>query len=78
MSSLDFDIDTQMTRLELEWRHAFEASVLARADFESLSSLANPDRGRLQKAIDALERTEAVKARVMRKIERLEESLLDS
>ncbi len=31
-----------------------------------------------QKAIDALERSEAVKARVMRKIERLEESLLDS
>jgi hypothetical protein len=78
VSSLDFDIDTQMTRLELEWRHAFEASVLARADFECLNSLSNPDRARLQKAIDALERSEAVKARVMRKIERLEESLLDS
>ena len=76
MSSLDFDIDTQMTSLELEWRHAFESSVLARADFESLQSSPKPDKARLQRAIDALERAEAVKARVMRKIERLEESLL--
>lgn len=78
MSSLDFDIDTHMTRLELEWRHAFESSVLARADFESLSRSPSPDKERLQRAVNELERTEAVKMRVMRKIERLEQSLLDS
>jgi hypothetical protein len=78
VSSLDFDIDTQMTRLELEWRQAFEASLLARADFEALKADSKADKGRLQKAVDQLERAEGFKARVMRKIERLEESLLDS
>ena len=78
MSSLDFDIDTQMTRLELEWRHAFEGSVLARADFENLRSTPMPDKARFQQAVDRLERAEALKARVMSKIEKLEESLLDS
>ena len=78
MSSLDFDIDSQVTRLELEWRQAFEAGVLARADFDFLKRSANPDPGRLQQAVDRLERAEALKARVMLRIERLEESLLDS
>lgn len=78
MSSLDFDIDSQMTRLELEWRQAFEASMLARADFEALNADSKVDKGHLQKAIDALTRAEGVKARVMRKIETLESSLLDS
>ena len=78
MSSLDFDIDTQMTRLELEWRQAFEASILARADIEALNADAKADKGCLQKAIDALNRADGVKARVMRKIETLEDRLLDS
>ena len=78
MSSLDFDIDSQMTRLEMEWRHAFEASMLAHGDFESLRSGKNPDPGRLQQAIDRLERAEALKARVMVKIEKLEDSLVNS
>ena len=78
MSSLDFDIDSQMTRLELEWRQAFEASMLARGDFEALRNSEKPDPGRLKQAVDRLERAEALKARVMVKIEKLEESLLDS
>ena len=78
MSSLDFDIDSQMTRLELEWRQAFEASMLARGDFEALKSSLKPDPGRLKQAIDLLERAEALKARVMIKIEKLEESLLET
>lgn len=78
MSSLDFDIDSQMTRLEREWRHAFETSVLASADFEALRSTPNADRVRMRRAVDALERADAAKARVMRKIEKLEDSLRDS
>jgi len=78
VSSLDFDIDSQMTRLELEWRQAFEASMLARGDFEALKSSLKPDPGRLKQAIDLLERAEALKARVMIKIEKLEESLLET
>jgi len=77
VSSLDFDIDSQMTRLELEWRQAFEAGVLARTNFESVNSSPKPDKSHLQQAIDRLERAEAVKARVMVKIEKLEERLLD-
>lgn len=77
MSSLDFDIDTQMTRLELEWRQAFEASMLARADFDALNADARTDKAHLQKAVEALNKAEGVKARVMRKIESFEDSLMD-
>ena len=48
------------------------------AAVESLHGGANPDKSRLQQAIDRLERAEAGKARVMIKIEKLEASLLES
>mgnify|MGYP006915172635 CR=1 FL=1 len=78
VSSLDFDIDSQMSRLEVEWRQAFESSMLARADFESLSRSARHDVTRLRRAAQSMERAEARKAHVMRKIARLEQSLLES
>ena len=40
MSSLDLDLDTQMNNLELEWRQVYEASMVARADYQALA--ANP------------------------------------
>ena len=78
MSSLDFDIDSHRTRLELEWRRAFEAGTLARADVESLQGSVQPDAGRLHQAVDRLQRAEAQKARILLKIDRLEVSALDS
>ena len=77
MSSLDFDIDAQMMQLEAEWRQAYEASVGARADYQKLASDRNASAGMLDLARERLDRSEAVTAQIMIKIERLEASILD-
>ena len=76
MSSLDFDLDAQMVHLESEWRQVYEASVIARADYQSLAANSAATAELLDKARERLDRTEAMKARIMTKIERLEDSLL--
>jgi hypothetical protein len=76
MSSLDFDLDSRMNNLEQEWRLAYESSIVARADYQSLAAGPKTDTKLLDLARDRLERTEALKARIMAKIERLEDSLL--
>jgi hypothetical protein len=76
MSSLDFDLDSRMNNLEQEWRLAYESSIVARADYQSLAIGPKTDSKLLDLARDRLERTEALKARIMAKIERLEDSLL--
>jgi hypothetical protein len=76
MSSLDLDIDGQMSNLEMEWRQAYESSIVLRADYQAL--VANP-KARveiLDGALERLDRSEALKARIMAKIERLEDSIL--
>jgi hypothetical protein len=76
MSSLDLDIDSQMNNLELEWRQAYESSIVLRADYQAL--VANPKARveMLDGALERLDRSEALKARIMAKIERLEDSIL--
>jgi hypothetical protein len=76
MSSLDFDLDSRMNNLEQEWRLAYESSIVARADYQSLAAGPKTDTKLLDLARDRLDRTEALKARIMAKIERLEDSLL--
>jgi hypothetical protein len=80
MSSLDLDLDAHMSNLEQEWRQAYESSVIARADYQSLAASpkakAKANAGLLKLARDRLDRTEALKARIMAKIERLEDSIL--
>lgn len=76
MSSLDFDFDLHMSDLEREWRQAYEASMLARADYQALLDNPKTNAALLGPAQVHLERTEALKARVMAKIERLEDSVL--
>jgi hypothetical protein len=76
MSSLDFDLDSQISRLETEWRQAYETSVSARAEVVALRSAPRPNASILAKAYDRLERAEGLKARIMAKIERLEDSML--
>jgi hypothetical protein len=76
VSSLDFDLDSRMNNLEQEWRLAYESSIVARADYQSLATGPKTDSKLLDLARDRLERTEALKARIMAKIERLEDSLL--
>jgi hypothetical protein len=75
-SSLDFDLDAQINDLELEWRRAYDASIVARAEYQALAS--NPSSGVeiLDLACERLERAESRKARVLVRIERLEDNML--
>jgi uncharacterized protein (UPF0262 family) len=74
--SLDTDLDTQMVSLEYEWRQVYEASIVARADYQSLAASSDASVELLDMARERLDRAEALKARIMIKIERLEDSLL--
>ena len=76
MSSLGFDLDTQMSNLESEWRHGYEASIAARAEYQALAAGRKANAAALDAARERLDRAEALKARIMAKIERLETRLL--
>jgi hypothetical protein len=76
MSSLDLELDGRIETLELEWRIAYEAGRQARAQIESIPADTLADRRILSLAGERLERLEAQKARIMAKIERLEDSML--
>jgi hypothetical protein len=76
MSSLDLDLDTHMNNLELEWRRAYESSVVARADYQALSAAPKANAHLLVLARERVARAEALKARIIAKIERLEDSIL--
>ena len=76
MSSLDFDLDSQMSNLESEWRQAYDISIAARAEVQALSEAPKPNAVTLAKAHDRLEWAEGLKSRIMAKIERLEDSML--
>lgn len=76
MSSLDIDMDLQMNVLESEWRRAYETSIAARADYQLLAQNPIANSEALDRAREHLDKAEALKQRVMMKIERLEESLL--
>ena len=76
MSSLDFDLDSQMISLELEWRQAYETSIIARAEYQALAASRDANADLLDSANERLDRAEALKARIMARIERLEDRLL--
>jgi hypothetical protein len=76
MSSLDLDLDAHMNNLELEWRRAYESSIVARADYQSLAVNPKVNAHLLALVRDRLDRTEALKARIMARIERLEDNIL--
>ena len=76
MSSLDFDLDIQMNNLEREWRQGYEASIAARAEYQALAADRKAKAAALDAARERLDRAEASKARIMAKIERLEEQML--
>jgi hypothetical protein len=76
MSSLDFDLDTQMSQLEQEWRQAYECSIVARADYQTLTASPKATPYLLDMARARLDRVEALKARIMAKIEHLEDNML--
>ena len=76
MSSLDFDLDLHMNNLETEWRQACESSIAARADYRSLAVQPKANADLIERARERVERCEALKARIMAKIERLEDNIL--
>jgi len=76
MSSLDFELDTQMSHLESEWRQAYEADNAARAELKALATSHVVKASVIEQARERLNRSEALKARIMAKIERLEDSFL--
>jgi hypothetical protein len=76
MSSLDFDLDAHMNNLEMEWRQAYESGIVARDDYQSLAASPKPDARLLDLARARVDRTEALKARIMANIERLEDNIL--
>jgi hypothetical protein len=76
MSSLDVNLDAQINNLEVEWRVAYDASILARAEYQALAASRSTRVTVLDVARERLERTESKKSQIMTKIERLEESVL--
>ena len=76
MSSLDLDLDDQLSNLQYEWRQAYEASIAARADYQALAADPTGNADLLDAARERLDRAEALKGRVMAKIERLEDHML--
>jgi hypothetical protein len=72
----DTDFDTEMNRLEFEWRQGYEASIAARAAYQALAANRNARVELLDAALERLESAEAAKSRIMAKIERLEDHLL--
>jgi len=76
MSSLDFELDTQMSHLESEWRQAYEAGNAARADLEALAASPAVKASMIEQARERLNRSEVLKARIMAKIGRLEDAFL--
>jgi hypothetical protein len=76
MRSSDLDLDTQMSNLEIEWRQGYEASIAARADYQQLAANPKAKADLLDAARERLDRAEAHKARIMTKIERLEDAML--
>ena len=74
MSSLDFDIDSRMNRLERKWRQAYDSGLVARADYETLAATAKANASLLDMARERLARIEAMKARIIEEMERLEDT----
>jgi hypothetical protein len=76
MRRLDIDLDAQINNLELEWRLAYDASMVARAEYQGLAAKRATTVEVLDAARDRVERAESKKARIMVRIERLEDSVL--
>jgi hypothetical protein len=75
MSSLDLELDGRIDDLELEWRQAHEASIIAGAEYRALGADLNANAATIDSARERLRRAEAAEARIFAKIEILENSM---
>jgi hypothetical protein len=76
MARLETEFDIELNRLEFEWRQGYEASIAARAAYQALAANRHAKVEHLDAARERLDRAEAVKSRIMAKIERLEDHML--
>jgi hypothetical protein len=76
MSSLDLELDGRIHDLELEWRQAHEASIIARAEYLALGADLKANADALDSARERLRRAEVTESRVFERIELLEDSVL--
>jgi hypothetical protein len=76
MSSLDLELDGRIDDLELEWRQAHEASIIARAEYVALGADLKANAATIDSARDRLRRAEMTEVRIFAKIEILEDSTL--
>jgi pyruvate kinase len=72
MRRSDEDFELRLSRLEAEWRVAYEASRAAGADFLALSASPDVRFAEVQAARRKLDEAEAQKAQIFAKIERFE------
>ena len=76
MSSLDFELDSRIDDMELEWRQAHEAQVIARAEYLALAANPEANASVIELARERLRRAEGIETRIFAKIEQLEDSML--
>ncbi len=76
MSRPNIDLDTKISSLELEWRLAYDASMVSRAEYQALAANSKGRMDALDLVRKRLERAESTKALIMAKIDRLDDSLL--
>jgi primosomal protein N'' len=76
MNNVDLDLDAQINGLELEWRLAYDATIVARTEYQQLAAKSASVEAQ-DLARERLEQAEARKARVMTRIERLEYRLIE-
>jgi hypothetical protein len=58
MSSLDFELDSRMDGLELEWRQAHEAYIIARAEYLALTANSKANAAAIELARERLQRAQ--------------------
>ncbi len=76
MSPLDTELELDMSRLEREWRGAYDASIALRADYQAFAANPHADAASLDLLRERMERAEAHKGRLMALIERHEGRIL--
>jgi hypothetical protein len=75
MLDLDLELDCTVNNVETEWRRAHEACMAARADYDRVLDGCKANGGLIDVARIRLERAEALRARLLAKMERLEERI---
>ena len=60
--------------MERKWRQAYDSGLVARADYETLAATAKANASLLDMARERLARIEAMKARIIEEMERLEDT----